>query len=121
MKQIILLIDSFGALLSALLLLVISRFETFFGLPGQVAYALLPVPLVFFAYSLLAFLFSREKWKLFLQIIAIANLLYCGLTLYIVIHHFSSLTVAGVSYFIAEMAVLLVLVAVEWRIAVKTP
>jgi hypothetical protein len=119
MKQKILLIDGAGALFSAVLLLLLPCFEQFFGISKNVAYALLPIPLVYSVYSMLAYRLSNKKWKRFLKIIAVANLLYCGLTLLAVMQNFKTLTKLGVLYFAAEILLITALAIVELNIASK--
>lgn len=117
MKEKILLLDSLGAFISALFLLCISYFAHFFGVTKSIVNGLIPIPLVFTAYSYLSYKYAGKKWQLYLRIIAIANLLYCSLTLFIVIKYFASLTQYGVAYFLSEIFVIVLLASVELKIS----
>ncbi len=112
------LLDSLGALLSAIMLRsVLTRYETFFGMPADVLYILAVIPCVFAFYSFLCFLIKTKKERLFLTIIAIANLLYCCLTTFYIIQLYQKLTLWGLFYFIAEIIVVVVLALYELKIA----
>lgn len=112
------LADSLGALLSAILLgLVLARFESIFGMPQKVLYVLSSIAFVFCIYSFLCFLLLKENWRPFLKIIGIANLLYCFLTLGLVIYLYQELTVLGITYFALELIVILVLISIELKTA----
>ena len=110
----IFLIDGIGAVLSAGLLVVLFQYETVFGMPKAVLKNLIPVGCVFAVYSLSCFALRPKRWRILLLIIAIANLLYCVITIVAVMQHFDSLTLWGRIYFIQELVVILVLVGVEW-------
>lgn len=57
-----------------------------------------------------------------MKIIATANLLYCCLTAGLIVVYYQELTVWGLTYFVLEMAVIVVLAAIEWQTAsVKGP
>lgn len=108
------LIDSLGALLSALLLgLVLASFESFFGMPARVLYLLTTMAMAFFTYSLLCYWYAKKRWRLFLKWIAIVNLLYGCLTLGLVIAQWDNLSVWGLTYFVLEIAVVSGLAGVE--------
>jgi hypothetical protein len=117
----IFLIDGVGALLSAGLLLVLFQYESVFGMPKAVLKNLIPIGCVFAVYSLSCFVLRPNRWKLLLMIIALANLLYCVITVAAVIQHSDSLTLFGRIYFLLELLVILVLVAAEWRVAGRSP
>lgn len=117
MKQKILLADSAGAFLSAILLVVVAQWPQVFGITRHIAYGLLPIPLVFSLYSLLSYRFGIRQWRIWLRIIAVANLLYCILTGYVIIEQWYTLTRWGVAYFLGEIGIILLLVMIEWRIA----
>jgi hypothetical protein len=117
MKQRILLIDSFGAFISALLLVILAYNQDIFGMPGEMLQLLFPIPVLYSIFSLLTYKFVKKNWPVFLKIIAIANLAYCGLTLLITAVHFDKLTKIGVTYFVLEIIVIAILAIVECRIA----
>ena len=112
------LLDSLGALLSAIMLgLVLTRYETFFGMPADVLHILAIIPCVFCIYSFLCFLIKTKKERLYLTIIAVANLLYCCLTTFYIFKLYQKLTIWGLFYFIAEIIVVIVLALYELKIA----
>lgn len=121
MKQKLLLLDSIGAFFSAILLVIVGKYELLFGISNEIIKLLVPIPIVFSIYSLIAYYLSKHKWALFLKVIAVANLLYCFLTLYIIINHFGKLTVLGVSYFLIEIVIIVFLALYEFRVSsIKT-
>ncbi|MCO6480779.1 MAG: hypothetical protein J5I94_29325 [Phaeodactylibacter sp.] len=108
------LIDGLGALLSAFLLgVVLVRWEPVFGMPSKVLYPLAAIACVFAVYSLSCYFFLSRNRRPFLRAIAVANLLYCGLTLGLVVYCYPQLTVLGVAYFLVEIGVVLILVVTE--------
>jgi hypothetical protein len=117
MKQKIFMIDSLGALVSAIFLLILAKLEPIFGMPKSVLSYLIPIPFVFCAFSAYAYYFSNQKWGRFLRAIAIANLLYCAFTFFLVFKHFTNLTKLGLAYFVMEILIVVALAGIEWRIA----
>ncbi|MBL7727921.1 MAG: hypothetical protein JNM68_09550 [Dinghuibacter sp.] len=119
MKKKILLIDSCGALLSGISLLVVPQFENWLGIPRNLAYSLAPIPFIFCINSFLCYRYGNNKWKQLLFVVAVANLLYCLFTLLIASQKSSTITTAGVCYFIAESIVVGILSFTELRIATR--
>ena len=112
------LIDALGALLSAFLLgVVLVTFEPIFGMPVDVLYCLALVAVVFAVFSFFYYLWNPKNWPSFLKIIAISNVIYCAVTMGLVIYLYAQLTALGVLYFILEVLVILSLVRVEWKVA----
>lgn len=110
----IFLIDSIGALLTSLLLGIIAfRLEDYFGMPKEVLILLAIIATVFFIYSMSCHLFLQHKRKLFLIVIATANVLYCILTSTLIGLFFQELTILGLIYFIGEILIVLTLVYIE--------
>jgi hypothetical protein len=110
----IFIVDGLGALVTAsLLFLVLTNFQKHFGMPCEVLSLLSVVALIFSIYSTLCFLFLKENWGLFLKVIMVANLLYCFLSIGIVIYCYSVLTAFGLTYFLVEIAVVVGLVLIE--------
>ncbi|AQG79762.1 hypothetical protein [Spirosoma montaniterrae] len=66
-------------------------------------------------------LLVKQSWKPYLRLIAIANLLYCGLTAGLMIYFYQRLTVWGLAYFVAEIIVVAGLALVELKTAVNLP
>lgn len=114
------LIDSLGAVLTAFLLgVVLVRFEPVFGMPRSVLYVLALVACGFAVYSFCCYLFIEKKWRPFLCIIAIANLIYCCVTLGLIFYLWEELTALGVVYFLGEIIIIVALVIVEVKTVAK--
>lgn len=114
------LVDSLGALVSALLLgIILVRFNDVFGLPVRVLYPLAAIALTFCLYSLGCYLLVRKKAKPYLQLIAVLNLLYCLLTIILVYYHHSMLSVLGYLYFMGEIIIITLLAYIELSVAPK--
>jgi FtsH-binding integral membrane protein len=112
------LLDALGALLSAALLAgIVATWESVFGLPSRIPYALAAVAVCFAAYSFACWLRVRDGWRPWLLGIALANATYGVVTLAIIARHWSQLTRAGVAYFVLELVVLVVLIRWELRAA----
>lgn len=113
----IFLVDGIGALVSTILLSVVLPFyQDIIGMPITTLYLLAFVAFILMLYSLLCFEFASHNKSIWLRTIINANLLYCTLTMALVYHHFAEVTLIGVAYFVAEITVVLVLVAYEQRI-----
>lgn len=113
-------IDGLGALLSAFLLgVVLVRFENLFGMPKETLYFLAFLPCLFALYDLVCYLKVKENELFFLKGIAIANLLYCCLSIIFVIQHHALLTSLGFVYFILELMVVFALVCIQLKTAFK--
>ena len=109
------LVDSIGALLSAILIgLVLARFEPIFGMPHTVLYVLAVIPCIFSIYSFLCFLSKKRNLQSLMKIIAIANLLYCCLTVGLMIYFYQQLTIFGLIYFVLEIIIVVLLAIIEW-------
>ncbi len=115
--KLIFLTDGLGALLSTFLLFALASFEGIFGMPKNVLYQLIPVTIVFTAYSLGTYFINPKNWKLYLTLIAVANILYCCLTLVLVFYYFDKLTAIGLAYFFVEILVIVFLSRIEIRLA----
>jgi hypothetical protein len=111
------LIDSLGALLTAILLgIVLANFETVFGMPCKVLYGLSFMACLFSIYSFLCFLSIMVNWRFYMKVIACANLLYCCLTAVLVVFFYPSLSIFGVSYFLGELVVISILIYLEYKV-----
>lgn len=113
-------IDGLGALLSVFLLgVVLVQFESLFGMPKETLYFLAFLPCLFAVYDLVCYLKVKRNELFFLKGIAIANLLYCCLSVVFVIHHYAQLTNLGLIYFVLELIVVLVLVSIQLKTVFK--
>jgi hypothetical protein len=115
------LIDAIGALVSAIFLgVVLVNLQAYIGMPHDVLYLLAFLPVLFFIYSISCYSFIKNNWKPYLRIIAVVNILYCILSISMIIIHASSLTILGYVYFIVEVIIVGVLAVVEYRTAIST-
>ena len=116
----IFLVDSIGAFLSAFCLLIISRFYgNYFGINPSTLQLLTILPIVFCIYSACCYLLIIRGYKPFILIIAIANFLYCLITMVLIFTHYSELTILGLSYFILELMIIGIIVYLEFDISSK--
>ena len=110
------LIDSLGALVTSFFLFAILRtFNKCFGMPQATLTYLAIIAIMFCLYSITCFFFLKDNWQPFLRTISIANLLYCCLTIVLVIYYYQSLTILGMVYFLVEIIVVCMLVFVELK------
>lgn len=102
----IFLVDGIGAIITAtMLVLILGQFESIFGVPQRVTYFLAAIALIFAIYSLTCYLKHPSNWPSFLGAIAIANLSYCVLTVFLVVAFRNEITMLGIVYFAAEIVV----------------
>lgn len=108
------LIDGIGAFLTAFFLFVILKtFNEYFGMPKKTLDFLSIIALTFSTYSFCCFFLVKNNWHPFLRAISIANLLYCCLTLGLVIYNYPRLTILGVTYFLIEIVIVCGLIYIE--------
>ncbi|AOC96130.1 hypothetical protein BB050_03040 [Flavobacterium anhuiense] len=113
----IFLLDSFGALITSILLFFTLRnFNDFFGLSKDIFEYLSIIAFIFFIYSINYYFLVKQNWKSFLKIICTANILYCILTFGILIFNYESISIFGIIYFLAEIIVIIGLVVLEMKI-----
>ena len=115
----ILLLDSLGALLTAINLFVIPLFEIYTGVPRDIALILVPLPILYSIFSFLSYKFGNHNWRSLLKMIAIANLIYCCLTMYVTWINFDTFKILGIIYFIVEILIIVVLATLELKIALN--
>lgn len=112
----IFLVDGLGAFATASILFLVQwRFQEYFGMPREVLSLLSMIAFIFAVYSISCFLFLNKNWRIFLKAIITANLLYCCLTTGLVIFYYSTLAILGLTYFLAEIAVIVGLVYIEFQ------
>ncbi|MCS4435181.1 hypothetical protein [Aquiflexum gelatinilyticum] len=116
--RILFLVDSVGALLTTLSLFVVLRtFHESIGMPVSVLTYLSILSVFFCLYSVACFLFLKRHRVPFIWIIGIANLLYCVLTITLVLVYYPQLTALGVAYFLGEIMIVGILVFIELEVA----
>lgn len=114
------LIDSLGAMLTAFFLFVIMRqFDEYFGMPKIVLTYLSVIATCFCIYSTTCFIFLKERWTLYVKLIGIANLLYCALTIVLLIKYYHLLTTIGTTYFLIEIVIICGLSYIELNVATR--
>jgi hypothetical protein len=112
----IFLVDGLGAFATASILFLVQwQFQEYFGMPEERLSLLSMIAIAFAVYSFSCFLFQNRNWRIFLKAIMTANLLYCCLTIGLVIHYYSTLSIVGLTYFLAEIAVIVGLVYIEFQ------
>ena len=113
----IFLIDSIGAFVTAFFLFAILRtFNEAIGIPQKVLTYLSLIAVLFSLYSSVCFFLLKDNWRPFLKIISIANLLYCLLTLSLILSYYQSITIIGIAYFSGEIIIIGGLVFIEVKI-----
>jgi hypothetical protein len=120
-KYYIFLVDGLGASISTLFLFVLASFESVFGMPKDILFQLIPVTGLFAVYSFSCYILKPQQWRRFLKGIAVANLLYCCVSLGLIYFFFDKLTWLGVLYFLSEKMVLLALSWFELRLSNVNP
>lgn len=112
------LVDGAGAVLSAFMLgIVLVKLEPIIGMPQEVLFYLALPACFFIVYSFSCYFLTKENWRPFLKFIAIANLIYCLVSICIVIQLYSELTALGVFYFLVEIAIVVFLSSIELKTA----
>lgn len=114
------LIDGLGAFLTAFFLAVILlRFEDSFGMPRRVLYFLSLMAGIYTIYSFSCYFFIQGRWRRYLKAVTIANMIYCCLTIGLVVYFYPSLTILGLIYFFLEIIVMSGLILIELMVFSK--
>lgn len=112
------LIDAFGALFSCIMLgFVLVTQQKHVGMPIDILQFLAIIAFVYSLFSIGNFYFPSSRLKRNLKIIAIANTVYCFITVGLVLVNLGTLKPFGFLYFIAEILIILILAKVEWSVA----
>jgi CHASE2 domain-containing sensor protein len=112
------LIDSSGAMVTAFLSgVILVRFEEFFGMPRKVLLFMSLLAAVYAVYSMGCFLYAGLHWRPLLNTIAVANLVYCFITVAFIFLFFRDLTTLALTYFFLEMLIVGILVFIELKAA----
>lgn len=112
------LVDGLGAAMTTYyLFFVLRRFYNYFGMPTFVLSYLALIGFIFCVYSMTCFLLLKHNWTPFLRIISIGNLLYCVVTMVLLILYFNHLTKLGRLYFTLEIAIIFIIAYIEIRVA----
>ena len=114
------LIDSLGAIVTGFILFVIMRqLNEYIGMPKIVLTYLSFIAIFFCIYSTACFLFLKERWTPFIRLIGVANLLYCALTVGLLIKYHSLLTIIGTICFLIEIVIICGLSYLELNVATE--
>lgn len=114
------LIDGIGAFATAFFLFAILRtFNEYFGMPQITLTYLSIIAVVFCFYSITCFFVLSDNWQPYLKTISFANLIYCCLTMGLVLYYYQNLSILGITYFLAEITIVCALVFVELKILSK--
>jgi hypothetical protein len=110
------LVDGIGALVTAISTgFLLPWCMPSVGVPLSVLKALAGVALLFPTFSLLSFYFFNLRWAKYLAMVAVANMVYCLVTLSVLFYFRESATAWALVYFLAEALVVAVLATHEWR------
>lgn len=116
--RILFLIDSIGAFTTAFFLFVITQhLHVYFGIPKPQMTYLLIIALCYSIYSGACFLFIKGSVTPFMKLIGVANILYCALTIGILIKYWNFATGFGTTYFLIEIVIICTLSYVELKVA----
>ncbi len=112
------LLDGLGAALTTFsLFFVLRNYNDYVGMPAIILTYLSVIGLVYGAYSISCYFLLQGLWTPFLRIIAISNLFYCVLTLTFVYSYYNDLTRIGLTYFLGEILIIVLLAYIEFRVA----
>lgn len=115
------LIDAIGACLTIFLLSqVVGKFTTVFGYPASVINILLVPACCFAIYSFCCYFFVKRNQRLFIQMIAAANLMYCFFSIVLIGWLAKDVTTIGILYLLGEIFVITLLVCIEWTMVAKS-
>jgi hypothetical protein len=110
----ILLIDALGAVLTSVLLISLVPLLTPNWTNSSEFYPILPLFAGIMALnSLIGFLFFKNKWTFYLQIVASLNCIYCLISIIILINSHHTISQLAILYFIVEIFIVVSLVYAE--------
>lgn len=114
----LLLVDAIGALVSAVMLgFVLPFVQQHIGLSVELLHLLAIIAVALSVWSAMSYLFSAARWRTFLLITACANAGYCLFTGSVLVRHAVVMEPIGWLYFVGEMALVLLLLGHELRVA----
>ena len=120
-QRFIFLLDGLGALLSILCLTFILCNIPLFGLNSSWLKTFILIASLLSLFSISRHILQPKVWRTQLKLLAIFNLFYCLLTTVALLVEFSTITMWGWIYFVAEIVVVVILALWEYRIATKDP
>lgn len=112
------LLDGLGAALTTFCSFFILRhYYDYFGMPATILVYLSAIGLAYCAYSMSCYFLLKNYWTPYLRTIGINNFLYCILIMALLYSQYNHLTRLGLTYFLAEMIIILLLAYTEVRVA----
>lgn len=112
------LVDGLGTLISSITLgVVLTSFQGYIGIPTIILWFLAVLAAVISTYSLSNFVFFERRNPSRMKLLWVSNVLYCLLTALLCLIYFSSVSKIGLTYFVAEIVLILCLVTFEKRAA----
>lgn len=121
-KQSIFLLDGIGGLITAFIIgFVLPFFREDVRLPKEILQGLAIAGLLYGIYSLSCSFFTGKRDRIRLMGIIGANVFYCIVTSVMVIMYLDHLSGWGITYFIAEIAIILALVGLEFKVLQQIP
>lgn len=119
-QKTLFLIDSIGAFMTAFSLFVVVRqFNEYFGMPKKELTYLSAIAGLFCIYSAACFSILKRGWAPYIRFIGIANIIYCALTMGLLIAYLPLLTIIGKSYFVIEIVIICILSYIELNVATR--
>lgn len=116
----IFLLDGIGAFVTAsIIYFILNSNKEFIGIESNTLMPLSLVALVFCIYSITCFFLAKHYWQTFLKIIIVANTIYCLTTISVLFYSYKTVTTLGLFYFIGEIIVLSILIALEIKLLKK--
>lgn len=104
------LTDSIGAFLTAIMLgLILPIYQEHIGMPQFAMRTLAAIASIYCLFSFYHFINFPAKWKIPMRLIALANLIYCCLTIGAIMYFLPQMQLLGLVYFFAEIAVIVFL------------
>ncbi len=95
--------------------IVFPNFEDILGLPLYILYTLSFLPCAYALYSLSCHFFVTQNKHLFFRGIAIANSIYCCLTIGVMFVFFQQMPFFSILYFVLELVIIIFLVVLEFK------
>lgn len=111
--------DAFGALLSAMLLSVFAFNPQWSGIPQHILWVLASIAAALSFYGWTQVFGCKEHKELPLKKLAVSNLLYAFISIYILFHFSNGITKLGWFYFIGEIAIILIIATIEWSVYLR--
>lgn len=116
-QQALFVIDSIGAFMTAFsLFVIVPQFMVHFGMPEKQLTFLSAIAACFGIYSAACFLFLKGSLTPYIRFIGMANLLYCALTIGLLIGYYPMMTTIGITYFVMEIVIICALSYLEFQV-----